>query len=214
MQENRSFDTYFGTFPGADGIPMKNGTPVACFPIRAKRVHAPVSRYQRSQSRRSAQRSDRRTTTSTAARWTDSSRRRRTRVAVAAIPTRRTAPAPRTSSVITTAADSQLLALRARLRAARSALRAERVVESAAASLHGFGVVGEMHAAGRPHDVHQRLTASRLSARLRSAQPARAPGRPSGLRVDRSHVSFARASSELGVLRDGRRRARLRDRCR
>ena len=23
MQENRSFDAYFGTFPGADGIPMK-----------------------------------------------------------------------------------------------------------------------------------------------------------------------------------------------
>jgi phospholipase C len=25
MQENRSFDTYFGTFPGADGIPMQKG---------------------------------------------------------------------------------------------------------------------------------------------------------------------------------------------
>jgi phospholipase C len=32
MQENRSFDTYFGTFPGADGIPMKNGVPTACVP--------------------------------------------------------------------------------------------------------------------------------------------------------------------------------------
>ena len=32
MQENRSFDTYFGTFPGADGIPMKNGTPTVCVP--------------------------------------------------------------------------------------------------------------------------------------------------------------------------------------
>ncbi len=27
MQENRTFDSYFGTFPGADGIPMKNGVP-------------------------------------------------------------------------------------------------------------------------------------------------------------------------------------------
>ena len=26
-QENRSFDSYFGTYPGADGIPMKNGLP-------------------------------------------------------------------------------------------------------------------------------------------------------------------------------------------
>ncbi len=32
MQENRSFDTYFGTYPGADGIPMKNGIPSVCLP--------------------------------------------------------------------------------------------------------------------------------------------------------------------------------------
>lgn len=32
MQENRSFDTYFGTFPGADGIPMQNGVPTVCVP--------------------------------------------------------------------------------------------------------------------------------------------------------------------------------------
>ncbi len=32
MQENRSFDSYFGTFPGANGIPMANGTPTVCVP--------------------------------------------------------------------------------------------------------------------------------------------------------------------------------------
>ncbi len=32
MQENRSFDSYFGTFPGADGIPMVNGVPTTCVP--------------------------------------------------------------------------------------------------------------------------------------------------------------------------------------
>jgi len=32
MQENRSFDSYFGTFPGADGIPMRNGVPTVCLP--------------------------------------------------------------------------------------------------------------------------------------------------------------------------------------
>jgi phospholipase C len=32
MQENRSFDQYFGTYPGADGIPMKNGVPTVCAP--------------------------------------------------------------------------------------------------------------------------------------------------------------------------------------
>jgi phospholipase C len=30
MQENRSFDTYFGTFPGSDGIPTSNGVPTVC----------------------------------------------------------------------------------------------------------------------------------------------------------------------------------------
>ena len=34
MQENRSFDHYFGTFPGADGIPMNaDGVPTVCYPI-------------------------------------------------------------------------------------------------------------------------------------------------------------------------------------
>jgi len=32
MQENRSFDSYFGTYPGADGIAMRNGIPTVCIP--------------------------------------------------------------------------------------------------------------------------------------------------------------------------------------
>src|SRR5262249_61478097 len=32
MQENRSFDMYFGIYPGADGIPMKRGVPAVCVP--------------------------------------------------------------------------------------------------------------------------------------------------------------------------------------
>ena len=32
-QENRSLDSYFGTYPGADGIPMKNGVPTVCVPM-------------------------------------------------------------------------------------------------------------------------------------------------------------------------------------
>jgi len=35
MQENRSFDTYFGTFPGADGIAMSDGVPTVCVPAPA-----------------------------------------------------------------------------------------------------------------------------------------------------------------------------------
>jgi phospholipase C len=33
MQENRSFDSYFGTFPGADGIRMEDGKPADCLPV-------------------------------------------------------------------------------------------------------------------------------------------------------------------------------------
>ena len=32
FQENRSFDSYFGTYPGADGIPMAHGAPTVCVP--------------------------------------------------------------------------------------------------------------------------------------------------------------------------------------
>jgi phospholipase C len=32
FQENRTFDSYFGTYPGADGIPMRNGVPTVCVP--------------------------------------------------------------------------------------------------------------------------------------------------------------------------------------
>jgi phospholipase C len=38
MQENRSFDSYFGTFPGADGIPMDRGEPLVCAPDPKTRV--------------------------------------------------------------------------------------------------------------------------------------------------------------------------------
>jgi phospholipase C len=44
MQENRSFDSYFGTFPGADGIPMANGKPAVCSPDpKMKRCVAPFA---------------------------------------------------------------------------------------------------------------------------------------------------------------------------
>jgi len=48
MQENRSFDSYFGTYPGADGIPTKNGQFTVCLPDPghpcARPFHDPVFR--------------------------------------------------------------------------------------------------------------------------------------------------------------------------
>jgi phospholipase C len=43
VQENRSFDHYFGTYPGADGIPMRNGAPSVCVPDTA--LHKCVKPY-------------------------------------------------------------------------------------------------------------------------------------------------------------------------
>ena len=37
MQENRSFDSYFGTFPGADGFPTRHGRFTVCVPDPAQR---------------------------------------------------------------------------------------------------------------------------------------------------------------------------------
>ncbi|HKO28799.1 MAG TPA: alkaline phosphatase family protein [Solirubrobacteraceae bacterium] len=42
-QENRSFDSYFGTYPGADGIPMRDGVPTVCNPD--PRTHECVRPY-------------------------------------------------------------------------------------------------------------------------------------------------------------------------
>jgi phospholipase C len=42
MMENRSFDQFFGTYPGADGLPRKNGTFTTCMPDpRAGRCQRP-----------------------------------------------------------------------------------------------------------------------------------------------------------------------------
>ena len=59
MQENRSFDSYFGTYPGADGIPMRDGKPTVCVPNASRRVHPALPRHRRRQRRRPAQRGQR-----------------------------------------------------------------------------------------------------------------------------------------------------------
>ena len=48
MQENRSFDSYFGTFPGADGIPMRDGVAQALRSRSGKQnVCAALPRHER-----------------------------------------------------------------------------------------------------------------------------------------------------------------------
>jgi len=94
MQENRSFDSYFGTFPGADGIPMKNGVPTVCAPD--PQTNTCIRPYFDGNDRNrggphSAKAAVARS--STAAGWTVSLKWRSAEGAPAAIPTRRTARA-------------------------------------------------------------------------------------------------------------------------
>jgi phospholipase C len=70
VQENRSFDSYFGTFPGADGIPQG-----VCLPIR--RCNGVITRITTRTSSIAGGRttSGRRGSPSTRGRWTARSRR-------------------------------------------------------------------------------------------------------------------------------------------
>ena len=73
VQENRSFDHYFGTFPGADGIPIAHGRPTACIPDPALgHCSRPVPRLAAIATTAARTTIRRRHATSTAARWTDS----------------------------------------------------------------------------------------------------------------------------------------------
>ena len=71
MQENRSFDSYFGTFPGADGIPRGG----VCVPDPRGGCVRPFHDRQRPQLRRSARAAQRVTRHRQAERWTASSAR-------------------------------------------------------------------------------------------------------------------------------------------
>ena len=60
---------------------------------------------------------------------------------------------------------SELLGVRARFRAARSHVRKHRVVEFAAASVHGVGVVGELSATAGRDELRQRAGVARSAGR-------------------------------------------------
>jgi phospholipase C len=59
MQENRSFDTYFGTFPGANGFPVQNGQFTVC--VNDPKTGTCVYPYHDPANKNSAGRMDKRT---------------------------------------------------------------------------------------------------------------------------------------------------------
>ena len=102
--------------------------------------------------------------------------------------------------------DPQLLGVRQELRAAGPHVRAQPLVEPAAAPVHGLRVVGAVHDRGQPAELYERAGTPRPAAGLQQNQH-----RPR-LCLDRSHLPLAPPRRELGLLRLRGRRARLRGR--
>ena len=181
MQENRSFDSYFGTFPGADGIPMSDGVPTVCVPDPGRHVRPAFPRsddLNRGGPHNVKARDHRRR------RRQDGRLRREPRNAGGAgLPRSQRAQLRRHRrghGIPRRARDSELLEVRARFRAPRPPLRAECVVEFAAASLHGLRMVGVVQADRRSDELRQRAGDARYSARLPILATRASAARPGG----------------------------------
>ena len=148
MQENRSFDSYFGTYPGADGIPMKHGQPTVCVPDPTNgTVRRPYRRSCGRERRRAALVQERRRRHR---RRPDGRLRRPGRVGQARMPQ---PDRPGLHELRQAGRDGlphaqrhpELLDIRQGLRAPGPHVRAERLVEPAGASVPRLGVVGVLH---------------------------------------------------------------------
>ena len=193
VQENRSFDHYFGTYPGADGIPtnarrLVRG--VRARPVAGRQVRPAVRRRTRSSSTADRTTSRRRSRTSTAARWTGSSGSLDARPdevlgrpdAAPLRPAPRPAGPARRDEHAPPELDPELLVLGRSLRAAGRDVHVGRLVEPALAPVPDVGVVGLLPRSEGPDvvPVEPDPEALRAAVGLR---------RPSDLRVDRHHVA-------------------------
>ena len=146
MQENRSFDSYFGTYPGADGIPAHHVPPRP----QARRLRQALPQPARPQHGRRSHLSGR----PRRYRWGQDGRfrqgrRARTRMYIhQPVPQRVQRQVDEVRLLLAgdglprRAGNSELLALRAGLRPPGPHVRAGRVLEPARAPVHGLRVVG------------------------------------------------------------------------
>ena len=212
MQENRSFDNYFGTFPGADGIARRHGRPTVCLPVPAL-GHCIRPSYDPHDSDFDV--------------WHDAWSFRDdfdhgrmdgfARVAAicldsghgAALPARGVEGGGRGRRWATT------ISARSRTTGRTRAGSCSRITCSSRSRAGACRLICGWCPSGR-HAVCRRPTRSAASANITAPQNppdiwSRAARRPQ-LRVDRPDVSAAPASRELGLLRQDGRRARLRER--
>ena len=214
MQENRSFDDYFGTFPGANGIPMANGEPAVCVPDpqaggcqRPYVDHnddngggphgAPEARRDIDGGQDGRLRLDR---------GVGAEGLRRPRQPELSVRPDRRDGLPHADR------HPELLELRAELRAPGPHVRTGRVVEPARAPVPGLGVVGEVHATQRSEQLHERDPGAGAEAAAERDEAPAGLGGHTDLRLDRHDLPVAQAEGLVGLLRGERHRARLLER--
>ena len=197
VQENRSFDSYFGTYPGADGIPMKHGVPDDLLvEPRHPAVPAALLRHQHHQQRRSAQRPELKGRHQRRAheRVRRTGRQRaqgHVRQGRARSVLHDQGQATRRDGLPRLPPDPELLELRPPLRAAGSLLRRRRRLERAEPRGDGVGLVGPLHVDHRPDE---------LPAVGGQDRPGGPSARPARLPLDGPHLAALSPRRELGVL--------------
>ncbi len=205
MQENRSFDSYFGTYPGADGIPMTDGKPSVCVPNPATgECVRPYRRPRRRERRRPARRGqrDRRHQRRQDGRVHQPGRR--TRSEGCTDPTNPACAATDTPDVMgyhTAQRHPELLDVRRRTSCSRTTCSNRTVVEPARAPVPWC----------RRGRRAARSTTTRRAARTRCRRPAsarlrRTPREPAAtagpdLRLDRPHLPAPPHHVVVGLLR-------------
>ena len=203
MQENRSFDSYFGTYPGADGIPMRNGVPTVCVP---NPVTNGCQRPYHDTADRNAggphDHSDAVADINGGKMNGFIKQARLGRQALVRVERRHAdvlarAEVARRDGLPRLARDPELLEVRAQLRAPGPHVPAGSLVEPAGAPVHGLRVVGEVLEEGRPDELRPRDPGTGLAAGRAAEHDRRGPR----LRVDRPHVSPPQGPRELALLR-------------
>ncbi len=216
MQENRSFDSYFGTFPGADGIPGMAGNPgpLPCVPDPDRKTCEPP--FHDATDRNGGGPHGHGTALADIDGGQDGRLHRPGRDR----PDELLQEALRRPSLLVHAGqarrdglprlarDPELLGVREPVRPPGPHVRVGFVVEPARAPLPRLGLVGEVHDEGRPDELP-----------LRGAEPWVAAGRArqhdrraARLRLDRPDVSPAQVQRQLELLRRQGNAARLRRR--
>ena len=165
VQENRSFDHYFGTFPGADGIPRKpDGTFAPCVPDPNGPCRRPY--HDRNTVDGGGPHGSEAATTDINGGRMDGFLRALEIKGNVCMPTSPPGPLPasdagsgrhaRRDGVPHRAGDPELLGLRAPIRAPRPHVRAGRFLDLALAPVPGVGLGGDVPEPQRRHELHVR----------------------------------------------------------